>query len=367
MKVLHFVDIMNRAGQETLIMNIFRTIDRNNIQFGFLCTNPNKGDYDDEVVKLNGKIFHVTVNRIKGKLRHFDNFIILCKTLKGYTKDYDVFHIHTHHAFDALISAGAAYIAGFKKIVVHSHSSFAEAHILLHKFSKMPLNLLPITKLCCSSSAGEWMFTNHDYTVINNAIDLQKFKFNNQLRRDIRHEYNLENNYVIGNVARFAKSKNHSFLIEVFNQYLKYDKTAKLILVGTGAEEKSIKYKCDKLGISDCVLFLGNRNDVHKLLQAMDLFVFPSLYEGLGIVVIEAQSSDLPCLVSDNMPMEVNITKQLFRCPLSASADEWAKLMLNIKAKGFDKIRVDNTVLLQSENYSIQTIAKELAEIYQKQ
>lgn len=364
MKVLHYVSIMDRAGQETFIMNLYRNINRDEIQFGFLCSENRHGDYDDEIYSLGGEINYVLLNRKQGKLRHIDNYFILKNELKKYSCNYDVFHIHNHHAFDSYMAARAALKAGFKKVIVHSHSSSAEDHVKLHELFKKPLSNLNIIKLACSDLAGEWMFSTNDYILIRNGIDVNKFAFDEKASIEYRNALNISDKFVIGHIGRFMYVKNHEFLVRLFSEYKKVNENACLMLVGGGEDFDKIKELVSSLGISDDVLFLGVREDTPQLYSAMDMFILPSHFEGLPVVLVEAQTSGLPCLLSDNVSKQSQITTNVIWESLNASNDDWIYKITTAEkmSKVLNRSSFPNEV--RNAGYDIADTVKNLEEIY---
>ncbi|OCA88291.1 hypothetical protein A8F94_10865 [Bacillus sp. FJAT-27225] len=333
-RVLHFVSIMNQAGQETLLMNVYRKLDREKVQFDFLCTVHEKGDFDDEIYALGGKIYYLpTGNYNSGVLRYVSEFLRIYKFLKSHGR-YRIFHIHTYHALNGFISSLAAKLSGIRKVILHSHNSNAP-HPELHKFIRLFLNFLTIDRFACSQLAGRWMFGNRkkdgkNIKIINNGIDTKKFVFNSTAREQTRTNLGLNDKLVIGHIGRFNYQKNHEFLIDIFNEIYIKNKDAVLLLVGRGELEDQMKDKVSKLGLNSSVFFTGIRSDIPNLLNAMDVFLFPSLFEGLGIVLIEAQTSGLKCLASDKVPMEAKVTDHLEIKSLNDSPESWADMVLKI-------------------------------------
>ena len=363
MKILHYVGVMNRAGLETFIMNIYRNIDRNNYQFGFLCTRSLKGDYDSEILGLGGKIYHIEYSKSNSKLRHISNYLELIKELKNYLSDYQVFHIHHYHAFDAYTAARAALAAGFKKVIVHSHSASTDSHFKLHKIFRKQLPQLPITMLACSEASGEWMFDSKTFTVIKNGIDVDKYKYSKEIRKKYRKELDIDNCYVWGHVGRFDAVKNHEFLIRLFASYIKRFPELKLVLVGEGSKKTSMESLCKELQISENVLFLGLRNDVANILQAVDVFVFPSIYEGVSLSIIEAETAGLPCVTSDTVSSDVDILN-VKHISLKEDIAVWSKTIKNIY-EIIQKSDRNNAYLdIRNSGYDIKETSKAMTDIY---
>ena len=176
---------------------------------------------------------------------------------------------------------------------------------------------------------GRWLFgKDSNYTVINNGIDIDKFSFKDDKRKEIRSKLGINNNFVLGNIARLSPVKNHDFILQIFNEVLKEKDNAKLVLIGEGILEKQIRNKINEMGIQHQVLLLGKRNDVHELLSALDMFLFPSIFEGYSNAVLEAQTSGLPCLISSSIPKDVVLSRDCLQLPLNLSAKHWAKVLL---------------------------------------
>jgi len=229
------------------------------------------------------------------------------------------------------------------------------------------------THFCaCSEYAGRWLFGNRLYDsgrveIINNAIDLTRFRYDHQAREAIRVELNIMDKFVIGHVGRFMKQKNHTFLIDVFKQIHMQDSNAVLLLVGEGELEQAVRDKVERLKLADCVFFLGIRSDVHKLFSAMDVFLLPSLYEGLPVVGIEAQSSGLPIAASDTVTKEAKLTKDFMFISLEQSAKEWATRILKTHTlKPLCVSRESVTEQIADAGYDIGSAAERLLHFYKK-
>jgi glycosyltransferase involved in cell wall biosynthesis len=361
-KVLHYVTIMNRAGQETFIMNIFRNISRDKVMFDFLCTLEEPGDFDEEIRNLGGAIRYIQLNKVQGKIKQLHNTYLLYDYLKKNCKEYSAFHIHTQHAMDAFLSSCAAKLAGIKTVIVHSHSTSTAYHVSAHKIFKVFLRLLPIVRFACSKAAGYWMYGNDKCQVINNALDIDKFSYTMKKRIQIRNKMNWNDKLIIGHVGRFNEVKNHTFLIDVFKEIKNMIPNAHLVLIGQGELEATIKGKVHNLQLAEDVTFLGLRIDVSTLYQGMDLFLFPSLFEGLGIVLIEAQTSGLPCFISDTIPPEIDITPGVKRIKLNESSLEWARIIQTYIQAGHERKKSDD--LIKKAGYDIQDVAVKLETFY---
>lgn len=359
-KVLHSVSKMNRAGQETFLMNLFRKIDTREFQFDFLCTDPGEGDYDQEIYALGGHIYHTDPNTVKGPLKQLQNMKILHKALKEHP--CDVFHIHTHHALSAFTESFTAKCSGVKTVVVHSHNSSALYHKKAHAVFKRLLCLLPIKRFACSESAGHWMFCGNHFQVVHNGLDMDVCHFDLEQRQQIRSQMGWEGKKIIGHIGRFNEQKNHRFLIDVFEKLHQLDATTHLVLVGMGELEEEIRNRVTAKGLNDAVSFLGVRDDALALYQGMDLFLFPSLFEGLGIVLVEAQAFDLPCLVSSSVPAEAFLTSRVEALSLDLPATYWAEKAYTLLNNA--NTRESRTDEIQVAGYDIAQLAKNLRMLY---
>lgn len=361
-KVLHYVSRMDLAGQETFIMNVFRNIDTKKISFDFLCTQAGKGDYDDEILKMGGQVRHIQLNRIKSSLKQIDNTILLYRYLRKCRNEYKVFHIHTQHAMDAFLSSMAAKFANIEIVIVHSHNTSTIYSFKSHNIFKSLLGKMNIYRFACSHAAGQWMFGKDEFKVICNGVDIDKFKYNTIVRDSIRKELLIDDKFVIGHIGRFNKQKNHKKIIEVFYDYQKENPDTILILFGKGELEGKVIEQVKSLGIIDKVIFAGTCNNVEKYYNAMDLFLFPSLFEGLPVVLVEAQVSGLKCVISNTITKEIDITDGILRIDINQNSIELAnKLSEFIEDK---TVRYTDINRIRKSGYDIKLVAKELEDFY---
>ena len=262
----------------------------------------------------------------------------------------------------AFLAALAAKAAGIKNVIIHSHNSSSIYHVNMHKVFKPILSILSIERFACSDSAGKWLFGNKRYKIIHNGIDLEKFKFDNSIRESIRLKMGWSNKKIIGHIGRFNEQKNHKFILEVFKKICEEDKQYHLVLVGKGEEEENIRKKINEYELNNKVSFLGIRDDVENLYQGMDLFMFPSLFEGLPVVLVETQASSLPCLISNSITKEVDFLPIIYRMDLKNSIEEWANCAINILNS--NKIRSNDISELKNSGYDINITAKEIETFY---
>lgn len=361
-KILHAVSIMNRAGQETFIMNMFREIDRSRFSFDFIVSLDGKGDFDEEIYQLGGKIFKLkTSDNPKPHIETFLRTYRLYDFLRKH-KEYSIVHFHNHHAYSALLQVIAAKAAGVKSVIVHSHNSSAP-NPGISKLFRPFLNSLKIHRLACSDLASKWLFGRKsiDCQVVKNGIDPTIFQYNEADRLKIRKELSLEDKPVILHVGRFNFQKNHKFLLEIFSELLGHLPNAHLLLVGQGELENEIRNKIVDMGIQDHVSVLGIRSDIPALLSASDLFLFPSLFEGLSVMLVETQVNGLPILTTDNLAQETIYSPNLFTMALVQSSEEWAdKAEYLIR----NSHRIDGAQLATDAGFNMKMVAKDMSDYY---
>ncbi|WP_164506039.1 glycosyltransferase family 1 protein [Companilactobacillus insicii] len=359
-RILHILQRMEAGGTQAFLMNIYRNIDRSKVQFDFLVEYNEKQFYDDEIKLLGGKIFYTS-------FREDFNIFKFNEYLNSFFQshpEYKIIHVHTYSI--GYFCLKAAKKAGVTVRVAHSHSNetvhdykYLPKLLMQRVYTKYATNLF-----ACSNDAGKYLFKHRKFEVVRNAIDSRKFKFNACKRNNIRKELNLDNKFVVGHVGRFHKSKNHMFLIDVFKEIKKYNNNSVLLLVGSGPEEQRIKEKVEKLNLSDSVIFLSNRSDMDYIYQAMDVFVFPSLFEGLGIVTIEAQCSGIPTLCSERIPADVNITPLYNELSLDLSPNYWAKCAIQISKDSY--AHHDMQKLVIDSGYDIVEVSTAMQNFYIK-
>ena len=313
------------GGVEAVVMNYYRHIDRSKIQFDFICDEDSTNIPYEEIESLGGKVILIPPYQKVFKYH---------KALKKALKEENYKIVHSHINTLSVFSLFAAKCAGVPVRIAHSHSTTNKKE---KKKNLLKQILRPFSKvfatdyMCCSELAGRWLFGNKEYDkgnvyLLNNAIDLDKFKYDEKIRNEKRKELNIDDDtLVIGHVGRFVEQKNHRFLIDIFNEVHKEKENSILMLVGQGPLMEEIKEKVKALGLENNVMFLGQRNDINELYQAMDLFLFPSLYEGLGMVVVEAQCSNLPCIVSSEVPKIVKIGSNIIFVSLENDIYYWAE------------------------------------------
>ena len=355
-RVLQVVTYMGRGGLETMLMNYYRHMDRDKVQFDFLVHRDFEADYDQEILSMGGKIYHVS--RLVPWSRGYR------EGLKRFFKEHPEYKIvHVHQDCLSSVALQCAKECGVPVRIAHSHSSNQDKNIkyLIKRHYMKQIPQFATDCFACGKDAGDWMFEGQSYQILHNAIDASVYVYSSEKAITIREELNVERNFVMGHVGRFDAQKNHTFLLDIFSECVKIVPNARLLLVGDGEGRTRIQEKAKSLGLEDKVIFTGVRNDVADLLQAMDVFVFPSLYEGVPVTMIEAQASGLPCVISDGVPKDCVITSGLVTSmKLSDMPSDWAK---HIIAQSRTK-RENHLREIQAAGYDIVTAAKELENFY---
>ena len=355
-RVLHVVTDMRRGGLETMLMNYYRKIDRNKVQFDFLEHRQEESDYDREIKKMGGKIYRIP--RLNPFSIHYKS------ALYEFFKEHPEYQIvHGHQDCLSSIILKAAQKCGVKVRIAHSHSNNQDKNFkyLLKLYFKRKISRYATQLFACSEEAGKWMFgSNFKFTIINNAIDTKKYEYSLEKRNKLRKNLNIKDDIlVVGHVGRFAPPKNHMYLLDVFKKVSEETESV-LLLVGDGKLRSDIEKKIKQLCIEDKVILTGERNDVADLMQAMDVFVLPSKYEGLGIVAIEAQTSGLPCLISDKVSNECRKTELVYQLSLLENPEIWAQNIMEIAKIN----RTSHCEEVREKGYDLQENAVKLMDFY---
>lgn len=336
MKVAEYIGIFGTGGIEHVVLQLFQHIDHQKFEIDFVIDFRQEVACEEEIYSNNGRIRSIfpaagEVTKAYQKVLKAWYFYRLLKKEK-----YDIVHMHLSYP-STLLYCFVAKLAGVKVRIVQSHSNaYGNISSAYRKISELAGKLfLPSAThlLAVSYEAGKWMFGNRKYDILSNGIEVDKFTYSESDREHLRKHYNLdEETLVIGHVGRFSFAKNHEFLVDIYNEILKKQSNAMLLLIGEGILKEDIVRKIEQLGIRDKVLMVSFTSSVAQYYQMMDAFVFPSRYEGFGIVALEAQASGLPVWVSNKVPEEVKIIKDIYTISLSSSAKEWAHNILeNLK------------------------------------
>ena len=362
-RIAHVVGKWLGGGVEAVIMNYYRHIDRTKIQFDFLCDEDSTNIPYEKIEKMGGKVLLIPP---------YQDVVKYHKELKKVLQDGNYRVVHSHINTLSVFSLCAAKSAGVPVRIAHSHSTTNKKE---KKKNLMKQVLRPFSKtfatdyMCCSELAGRWLFGDKEYNkenvyLLNNAIDLEKFKYDESLRKKKRKELGIKNStLVIGHIGRFVAQKNHDFLIDIFNEIHKQNADSILLLAGQGPLVENIKNKVKELQLEDNVKFLGQRRDANELYQAFDVFLLPSLYEGLPVVGVEAQAVGLLCYLSDDMTKETKVLDTTKFMSLNDNANEWASNILSDINK---YKRIDTSKEMTAKNFNIKEEAKKLEEYYLK-
>lgn len=358
-KVLHVVGKMHYGGMETLIMNIYRNINREEIQFDFLVHYIEKGEYDDEIRQLGGRIY-IMPNPIPR------NFRRLKKAYKGFWRvhnEYQYVHVHLHKIAFLLFPQAKRYGA---YCIMHLHNSGIEHNLKGYLgliTTRLALPEAETVFVCSKKSAGYYLKKERSFEVIKNGICAEKFYFNYKIRNRVRGELGLDNKFTLLCAARFSIQKNHLFLIEILYEIKKIDSGICLLLAGMGPLEEEIRKKVRQLDLEDEVIFLGIREDVNELMQGADCFVMPSLSEGLALTYIEAQAAGLKIYTSkEALAEEAYITDLIEGIPLSYPPAMWAEKIY--AGRGYE--RRNQQEALEKSGFDIQATAEYLEQFYEK-
>ena len=368
-RILHIVGAMNRGGAETLIMELYRHIDTSKVQFDFLVYNYSnrQAAFDEEILNRGGKLFFA-------KKKFYRGPVAFCIELYRFFKqhpEYKIVHIHQY--------APSGYMAAMAKkanrnsvTIMHSHSIHTNTAFLRRISEKISKKLLKNNAdfiFGCSKDAIELRFLqspdNQRFFVVNNAIDVKKYAFDKTKRTQWRKTFGAhKDTLVIGNVARFTDEKNHRFIVEIFDRLNKSHYDSRLVFVGDGEKRQEVEQLVREKGYSDRVYFLGVRDDVNQILNAFDVFILPSQFEGLGIVLIEAQANGLPCVISkDVIPQEADVGANLVtRVGLEETADVWAQACAGVQAGRCDSQLAQKAVI--DAGYETSSVSNWLENFY---
>ena len=351
-RILQVIGSLGWAGVEAVVMNYYRHIDRKQVQFDFITCSEKPERYDDEIQQMGGRI-HRLPSRSRRPLAYMNRLKQVIKE-----NDYKIVHIHQNSASMAMDGI-VAKICRVPVVIGHSHNT--RCNVMWQHYLFRPLvNRVLTHRFACSEAAGKWVFGQRDdVELVNNAIDSQKYHFSNELRQRKRQEMGLHRQLVVGFVGRLHEQKNPFRLLEIFKSMLDTNSDCQLMLIGGGGLESSLKQRCVDWGISDHVSFLGVRSDVSELMMAMDVFLLPSLYEGLPVVIVEAQATGLTCIISEHVPAP-NLTGQVRVVQLSDDNKKWVDTLLAVH----DFKREDATDLIIEGQYDIVHEARKLQNFY---
>lgn len=360
-KILHVVSSLDGGGVENLLLNYYKNMDRSNIKFDFIVHGKRRGVLEPIFTEYNSDIYHIPSKHES----LFKNLASIRKIIKN--GDYDV--VHAHQGIMSVFPMYYAKKAGVNARIAHSHLAHRDKSIFIKIINRILFFFLKRYSnywFACGLDAGRSLWGNKavengQIMIMKNAIDIEKFIFNPTIRRKKRQELAIEEKFVIGNVGRFTYQKNHQYLIKVFYELYKKNKDSILILVGDGELQNDIRNQVRDYGLTNVVRFLGVRNDVNELLQAMDVFLLPSRFEGLPVVLVEAQAAALKSFVSSTVTREIKCTDLLEYISLDKSPQYWAEKILEYK-QGYRRENLSE--IIKEKGYDVRLQAKKMEKFY---
>lgn len=362
-RVLNMFTIMNRGGAETMVMNYYRKLDKSKIQFDFLVHREERGAYEDEIEAMGGRIYRM----IPIYPQNFGKYKKMLREFFTQHREYRI--IHSHMSELGYFAFREAKAQGVPVRICHAHNAPHgwDLKMVMRNYFKRRMMPYITHMFVCGEESGDWLFgsENRDrFVQMNNAIDAERFRYSPKIEKELRIELGIEKKFVIGHVGRFYSQKNHKFLLEIFQAILKRRPESILILIGDGELKEEVEKEAVRKGIRNHIKFLGVRSDIDRIMQCLDAFVFPSLFEGLGIVLIEAQAAGVRCYTSkDVVPKEAKVTSLLEYLDLKSSADSWAEDILR-GTKGYKK--EDTYDLIAKNGYDINDNAIWLETFYER-
>lgn len=351
-RILQVVTYMGRGGIETMLMNYYRRMDREKIQFDFLVHRDFRADFDDEIEALGGRIYRVpAMNPASGSYR---------KALADFFREHPYQVVHCHLNYMSGVVLAVAKQSGVPVRIAHAHTA-SMAPGWKQSVRRLCKHLIPLTatqRFACSTEAGRAIFGKQNFSILANAIDVVAFAPDEKLRRELRTELRLGDAFTVMHVGRMVYAKNHEFLLDVFRELLNTEPGAKLVLVGDGELRSRVGEKAAQLP-ADAVRILGSRTDIPRLLQAADVFAFPSRFEGMPVTMIEAQAAGLPCIKSDTVTNECVVTDLVQSLPID-DPKVWADAILAARGTPRTAVLAD----IQRSGYDITAAAEKLTRFY---
>ncbi len=359
----------HKGGTEAVVLSYYNNIDHTKYHIDFLVHGHEEDCRDNDIHKYllscGSRLYYVTPRG--------ENFIKNQREMAKVLRENKYEIVHSHMDAAGYFFLKEAKKAGVPVCVSHSHNTASQniqsniikrtVYKTIHNRSIKKLSEIADVKIACSTEAGNWLFNGTKFAVLNNAIDIEKYTFDLSKREEIRKHLGIKDEITIGHVGRFAVQKNHELLIKIFAEYLNNHKNSKLVLVGTGELFEVVRQKCTSLGIEKNIVFLGTRNDVNELMQAFDIFLLPSLYEGLPVVGIEAQASGLPCVISSSVSPEVKLSENVKLVPLDAPISCWCDTIDALYNKKTD--RTKGSDIVRNAGYDIKQVVNQLMKIYE--
>lgn len=358
-RILFISQYLNRGGTEAFMMSVYRGVDKSRFIVDFLLYSNQETDYSREVKADGNRVYQITCRKKSVIAWHRE----LNAFFKEHFGEYQVIHF-CGNSLTSIAPIFYAYKYGVPIRIIHAHSASALGlhNKILHILKRKYAGSISTHHLACSIKASQWFFGNEKTDIIKNGIDTRLYSYNTTVRTEIRNRLGItEQDVVIGHVGNFRPEKNHSCILDIYSEYHGMNPASKLMLVGTGPLMEDARIKAKSLGMEDCVMFLGERTDVADLMQAMDLFLMPSTFEGLPFVLIEAQCAGLPCVISDVISRDVCITDNVVYRSLQENAGTWAQC---IEQTLSNFTRQDTSGTIDKAGYSVKDTIKYLEKIY---
>jgi glycosyltransferase EpsF len=363
MKVLQVFGSLDMGGAESRMMDVYRHIDRDKYQFDFLTMTAHKQYFEEEILSLGGQVIKIQSPRSCGILKHLKQ-LRECMRMGGYNA------VHAHTSYHCGLVMVAAWMEHIPVRISHARTTNSKQRgkmkVIFQRAGTVLVNVFSTHRLAISNDAGRYLFGRKKFEVVPNAIDLEKYQNVNESEvRSVAEQIGIkDSSFVIGQIGRFDSMKNHRFTVHWFAHYLKGNPTSLLVLVGDGALRTEIEESVQRLGIEKNVLFTGVRSDVNIILHSFDLLFFPSVFEGLGGVALEAQAAGVPCVESDTIPVETDFGLGLiFRCSCNDTYEVWDRAVnqcRNIVAPEYGKIKD----VFDKRGYSLSAVASRYIELY---
>lgn len=368
-RILQFASL-DLGGITSLLLNVSEKMDRTRYRFDYLVFRDQEEPAQGRMQALGGRKVIADISGVENNiLRGFYKLYLTWKVMKK--ERPEILQLNASTPYDILIGISAR-AAGVKKIILHAHNNAAPYRAVRNRMFPLCRFLMPFVTdvwLACSESAAAFMFPRkiyerHAYSIIKNGIDLQKFAFDPALRERYRKIHHCEERLVIGHVGRFCTQKNHEFLLRIFVEVKKREPSAWLFLYGIGELTEQVRAQAASLEIMDCVFFKGGTQRVYEVMQMMDVFVMPSLFEGLPLVAVEAQATGLALVLSDRITREAMLTEDVAYCSLEEDPGVWAEKILELYSRKKEKPRVSETEQVRKAGFDINDTQKRLCRIY---
>ncbi|MBE5935392.1 MAG: glycosyltransferase family 1 protein [Lachnospiraceae bacterium] len=351
-------NVFGYNGIAAVILNEYKAFDKKKMQIDLLCINEPSEEIKEMLEKNNSKLY--IVERNSSPLKYMKNIKKIMKE-----NAYDVVHIHGNSATMA-VELMAAKKAGVKVRIPHCHNTTSD-HMKVHKLLKPFFNKYYTHGFACGTNAGKWLYGDKEFVVINNGIDTTRFTYNKEYRNEIRKEYNVEDKFVVGHVGVFNYQKNHEKLIEIFDKLNKENGNSVLMLIGEGENKEKIEALVKEKELDEQVIFIGTTDDVHKYMNAFDVIALPSRFEGLPVVLIEAQCTGLHCVASKAVPVEADVTGLVEFADCEDGVDAFVNAINQFNVNDVDRecVAVESSKTIELKGYSIWDIGSRIQQLYE--